>query len=134
MDIEDQVCSLELAQKLKEFGIKQEGFFYYVRCGINVNTGEEKYSLDILSHNLESIPSYYISAFTVAELGEILPEEYISCKTKGQKLPSIEYKKYWLCYYDPDGCDSDVVQMEETEADARAKVLIYLLENKLMEL
>jgi hypothetical protein len=122
VNLEDQVCSLELSKRLKELGVRQGSLFFWTSGGV--------------ASRLEALPILEInySAFTVAELGQMLPEDYISCKTEGAKFPAIEYKKYWLCYYDLDGCGSDIMQMEESEANARAKMLIYLLENKLMEL
>lgn len=136
MNLENQVCSLELAKRLKELSVKQESLFWwkywipkkgssYIHDGWNLSIYK--------GSNTEDDRHEIISAFTIAELGEILPENYISCKTEGMKYPELKYKKYWLCYYDPDGCDKNTI-MEESESDAREKMLVYLLENKLMVL
>jgi hypothetical protein len=85
-----------------------------------------------------------VSAFTVAELGEMLPKE-IWVKTKRNVK-----KKAWLhCIYETDGATWDIwyktntidedleylpLQSDSSEADARAKMLIYLIENKLIEI
>lgn len=67
------------------------------------------------------------SAFTVAELGEMLPEMYIHTDKKDNG--------YWnIRYQNPNGGMSDYIIGGATEADARAKMLIYLLENKLIKL
>ena len=60
MKLEDQVCSLEQAKRLKELGVKQEGIFNYLK------TGGLK-----LSSEFPSFLHCY-SAFTVAELGEMI--------------------------------------------------------------
>lgn len=65
------------------------------------------------------------SAFTVAELGEMLPETVTSSRLtcEGDEEPT------WFVEYDAirNRCFT-----EETESDARAKMLIYLLENKII--
>lgn len=62
----------------------------------------------------------YISAFTVAELGEMLPRFTTSYRTPGL-IPGCEW-----------ACDGDRHENADTEADARATMLAYLLENKLI--
>jgi hypothetical protein len=95
MELEKQVCSLELARKLKELGVKQESLFYWV--------GEEKDNL-FLSQQTKFIygsapdlseaeyPFVY-SAFTVVELGEMLPEKIVEVtKIRGSKeITSISF-------------------------------------------
>lgn len=123
MNIEDQICSPELAKKLRELKFEKESYFaYFMRV-----YPESGWELSVQTKN-----KLGLAAYSVAELGEMLPEDYISCKTAGTKFPDLEYKKYWLCYFDPDGCDSCNTQMEESEANARAKMLIYLLEHELI--
>ena len=71
-----------------------------------------------------SNPEHYrgpLSAFTTAELGEMLPED---CRTRR----SIDEKGKWLV----DALSTDHFFRADTEADTRAKMLIYLLENKLI--
>lgn len=115
MKLEQQVSSLELAQKLKELGVKQESYFVWLK----VTDG----------HKL--VPSYILrldgaeewcSAFTVAELGEMLP--IITASWKGGLGK-------WTCEVPPQmECH---VEYAETEADARAKMLIYLAEKGLID-
>ena len=95
MNLEDQVCSLELAKKLKELGVKQESIFWWIEF---VNGWELRFATF-------KVPTLndVISAFTVAELGEGLPDECVS-------------------YY------------ADTEANARALMLIYLIENRLVKI
>ena len=123
MRLEDQVCSLGLAKRLKELGVKQESYFFY-----------EWYSDD--SHRLTCkcewihVQTTKISAFTSAELGEMLPDFIIKdgcdCYIKSQKKGD-EYKIYI------DGLVKVSIFFDKNEADARAKMLIYLIENGLIK-
>lgn len=65
----------------------------------------------------------YFSAFTVAELGDLLP--YVAM---GGYLMTFKGDSDWACAY---GVSYTV--RSTTEADARAKMLIYLIENQLMD-
>ncbi len=103
LPLEQQVTSLEISKKLKSLGVKQESLFYYTRRAFNAITGESRFELQMLFHNLSSIPDYYISAYTSAELGVLLPVN----------------------------CDFGI--REQNEAEARGKMLILLIENKLIE-
>lgn len=134
MKLEQQVVSLELAQKLKELGVKQESLFYW--CGSHSNPdapwGIHNWSIRDKEFRHWSIRDkefrlrYYqsddpVSAFTVAELGEIL---------KNGGACSF-YQGLWCCtYVSEDGRSHK--EGADTEADARAKMLVYLLENKLI--
>ena len=77
-----------------------------------------------------------MSAFTVAELGEMLPDEYpgdsesiLMCfKVSGGK----EWSKWYVRYQKDDLEETIHTEFAGTEADARAKMLIYLLENNLL--
>jgi hypothetical protein len=74
-----------------------------------------------------------LAASTVAELGEMLPE---ACLWDGRKQVGLHCGKYsggWHVYYIAGG---KRVHFEGgfTEAEARAKMLIYLLENELITL
>jgi hypothetical protein len=112
MKIEDQVCSLELAQKLKELGVKQSSLFSFIYYKGMTFTG---YELKQTAWKLED--QEYVSAFTVAELGEMLPENIITFKFK---------EMYECCFLNSPHRTNFTFK---TEANARAKMLIYLLEN-----
>lgn len=124
MKLEQQVCSLELAKKLKELGVKQESLFYW-------------YSL-INSWRIDNKKSNEsdISAFTVAELGEMLPSQI---KYMGYVYEFVMTKNWtkkgWYANYEKlENKVRGMIEGVDTEADARAKMLIYLLENKLITL
>ena len=115
MQLEQQVCSLELAKWLKELGVKQESTFSWCR-GDDAATFGIGYS----SVTAQAYVREFYSAFTVAELGEMLPDRYLD-----------EIKRLVDRWFFPE--EYDVLgNMQFTEADARAKMLIYLLENKLL--
>lgn len=149
MEIEDQVCSLEHAKRLKGLGIQQDSYFIWAnenlipRCSIH---GLDKNEL---------FEPRLCAAFTVAELGRMLPftikmNEYQKIKFNKPKTfylnanlgyvendysPAIQYNFY---YYD-DVDEYDAVEMvvgpnfsNPNEANSRAEMLIYLLENNLL--
>ena len=130
MDIEQQVCSLELAKKLKELGVKQESVWYWTECN-NPDYGVigEWMLIQKPSKNWNQA-----AAFTVAELGVLLP-----------KMLEDEYgQKQWLDMYNGRGWtkggkyvheDEFIVGMKNiglaeanTETNARAAMLIQLIE------
>lgn len=126
MKLEDQVVSLELAKKLKELGVKQESLFYWQACPENLICLRPAY----IELGYKDTPErVVISAFTVAELGEILPPYFCSVDAKASA-------GHWTCRKWSHGIiDTEVpIQYANTEADARAKALIYLIENKLINL
>lgn len=121
LELEKQVCSLELARKLKELGVKQESLFYWTNDslrGWELRRDGESFENSPWSPCFEDGD---LSAFTVAELGKMLPQG-ITTNGKGTitnlpgsniTMPSIKAKN---------------------EADARALILIDLLENNLISL
>ena len=128
MKLENQVCSLELSKRLKELGVKQHSYFEWLLY-------PEKMEWEV-SHTFKNQLGY--SAFTVAELGEMLPDNCIDednneiCwfyHDKNNNCHRISYVH--LC---DEICSPFIEVKGENEANARAKMLIYLLENKLMEL
>jgi hypothetical protein len=126
MKLEQQVCSLELARKLKKLGVEQDSIFFWCKF-----LGSPDY--DLISG--ENEPNEYddlISAFTVAELGEMLPKKI----RENEYLRIIKNGKNWEVaygFFDWDGFEDTCKRTDFTEADARAKMLIYLLENKLLK-
>lgn len=129
MTLEQQICSLDLAKRLKELGVKQESlFWWYLETDPATLWGEGYLQEHISRQNKEFLLSAVVSAFTVAELGTLLPKiTHYSQDTDGWilqcKHPRIfgTRKKY-------------ATERADTEANVRAKVLIYLLENNLITL
>jgi hypothetical protein len=119
--------SLELAKQLKELGIKQQSFFRYARPRSARFT--LKYSRTIGNSDV----TWEISAFTVAELGEMLPYR-VNIKDAAYRLQLKKLDKQWSAAYFPPHPHIDFEEVADTEADTRAKMLIYLVENKLVTL
>jgi hypothetical protein len=127
MNIKLQVCSLELSKRLEELGVKQTSLFWYVDFPGQVGFP--------LSENLmrcysEGVRKY--SAFTVAELGEMLPP---FIEDDSYRLIYYKFKETYACDYihiDEGDCYAFIDAESVKEADARAKMLIYLIENKLI--
>ncbi len=132
MKLEEQITNLELSKKLKELGVKQESLFYWVEFS-GLQKGHQDYKTSLhwelrnCENNLSNFPDK-ISAFTVAELGEMLkPYAYYSNNMASDFPTYQENHKSW-------GFINDEIKWvyADTEANARAKMLIYLIENKLL--
>lgn len=123
MKLEDQVCSLELSKRLKELGVKQESLF----CWTDDLNGKP-YIVYRQSKNF----SYHYSAFTVAEIGEIIREQFYVPRSY---YFTMQNGRGWCGYKHVGGHwhHMESITQSETEADARAKMLIYLIENKFIE-
>lgn len=123
MTLESQLTSLELSKRLKELGARQKSLFYWDYYQDQSRIIYPSYEYRKL--NLEKFGNY-ISAFTVAELGEMLPQCTLSWRTPKGVNPTT-----WHC---EDRGRFEFTAQANTEADARAKFLIYLLENNLIKL
>lgn len=132
--LEKQVCNLELSKRLKELGVMQESLFYWV------NWQEDKHKIiqgapigwHIENHSHKDCP--VVSAFTVAELGEMLPWGIEGGNPPYTTLKILKLQnRGWIVLYKNKG---GVLHQDgaDTEADARAKMLIYLVENGMLSL
>lgn len=133
MKLENQVVSLELAKRLASLGVSQDSIFQW---RVQWETGKEDEIMLVQGENYESkgenggVALY--AAFTVAELGEILPDTieeneatlYLMCG----KGTSAHPWSIWYGSTKQEGPSS----VGENEADARAALLVYLIENKLI--
>lgn len=133
MELEQQVCSLPLAQRLKELGVKQESEFMWVPK-LASTTAVTAYDGHTLERNDGGWADTCISAFTVAELGEMLRDVEDERQSLGFSFPAYWWqRKKWEWKSWTDEPENTTVSAD-TEAEARAKMLIYLLENGLIEL
>jgi len=133
--LENQVCSLKLAKKLKKLGVKQESAFVWQD---SLSYGWEFRAF--VDRNIQ-MGKGFVSAFTVAELGEMLPDRV---RRKGDKVYPYNFVKWpmpdpmhgWKSYiWKPEGFSIPESNMlAKTEANCRAIMLIYLIENKLISL
>jgi hypothetical protein len=130
MKLEDQVCSLDLAKRLKELGVKQESFAFWRDL--------EGHQMLLYCPDCSGKISSDYAAFTVAELGEMLPLRIDARSKKDGRKHVAYYLDYqaggFLLRYSYHLDTRQVLAgvSADTEADARAKMLIYLIENKLI--
>lgn len=120
MKIEDQVCSLEYAEKIKKLGVPQKSYFYWIhwREGVDDISG---WGVNHMENDPMTID---VSAFTVAELGEMLKGFILPKWSKIEKSWLQDIIRQFSCSMPKDWIYSD------TEANARAKMLIWLIKNK----
>jgi hypothetical protein len=132
MEVEKQVCSFELAKRLQELGVKQKSDFYF--CQLAPNVIKVFCSLCLVHRDFGSYEKI-CSALTVAEFGAMLPmhiqgNEDDRTHNHGMffgDFRSIRHSSGWHIEYV--GCFG---MNGDNEADARAKMLIHLIEQKLI--
>jgi hypothetical protein len=125
MKLEKQVCNRELSLKLVNLGAPYESAFEW-RCEYDERNQLKEESW-YLGYAPEREKTYaYLPAFSVAELGEMLPQGALSFLRSGDALPP------WQCLPPRALYDRVAPLNGDTEADARASMLIYLIENKLI--
>ncbi|MGF6428200.1 hypothetical protein [Bradyrhizobium elkanii] len=119
---EDQVCDRDLAEKLRSLGVAQDSAFFW--------------SGDQLFHTYSHIridEKNDVSAFTVAELGQMLPAE-ITLQDRqydfGTRIRVFTEHAEWVVEYT--WVDRSIHTSARFEADARAKMLVHLIENNLV--
>jgi len=117
MQLEDQVTSLETSKKINNLLVEQgqevpESLFHWVDFNGEVTLIGDK-------PQERTFKSFQYPAYTASELGEMLKE---------YEIETIWGNGQWQCY--------QTLKSEnfyaDTEAEARGKLLIYLLENNLM--
>jgi len=136
MKLINQICSLELSKQLKKLGVKQDSLYVWGSniAGAGILPKQEDFVLIGIDRKGEypNIFNTTYSAFTVAELGELLPDA----------VATYRYETYdddrdiWACikYVEGNHEKYEYVVHTKTEANVRAKMLIYLLENKIRNL
>ena len=120
MKLQDQVCTLDQAKKLVEFGVGCNSHFCYWN---NKLTETEKAKSSYKKHNMEMIKCF--PAYTVAELGVLLIYCINDVNIYIDKTADGEYWKQVELFNGP-----KLGKLFKTEAQARAEALIWLLENK----
>lgn len=125
----EQLCSPDLAKKLKELGAKQESSFYWDEMLdpfkpriIPLITEHDKAIFKIVSS--DPLPPHFYSAFTVDELGQLLP-----AKVHNIHLSCVKLTGVWEIAY-----GFKTMIGDKSEVNARAKMLINLIENDFYEL
>ena len=106
------VVSLEIAKEMKELGFHQESLFYWVELiskdGIQTRL---IYQDGMCKKYAETQVEY--SAYTSGELGEMLPDDIVYYKEENNGMDFVAKHK-------------TVTVWNDTEANARAKMLIHL--------
>ena len=144
MKLENQVCSLELAKKLKELKVKQESLWWWVNEYMPVQGYGDRWKIACYRPQTKGIRIYSnscdyqfcdiiaYSAFTVAELGEELPSSIVAKGDKEYCFKIYKYGKNWnLTYEWDDGFDGGNILKyinDESLANAMSKMLIWLIE------
>lgn len=116
LTLEQQVCNLESAKRLKELGVRQESLWHWF-----VSKSGVKFIGQV--HEVRG-DFYQYAAFTCAELGELLPLHIDIYKTDHRTwivVPNQYYERTGVCHE------------QNTEAEARARMLIYLIDNGIIK-
>lgn len=124
MKIEDQVCSLELAKKLKDLGVKQESLFWWEEYPSIYNLRYYPHKIIFGEDNIK-----FYSAFTVAELLNIFPL-INGCPLQLFKgINFVDTETTYCARYDllPMTYQEFNELTESNPANALAKMLIYLI-------
>lgn len=131
----NQVVSLEYAKRLKELKVPQKNGLY---CWVKNRFGDFYVTSEGITPMITSDDENCM-AFTVAELGEMLPARIRNKKTgnldflrmhKGDDYKQDVRDKFTLEYHTTFYAPLCRIS-SNSEADARAKMLIYLIENHL---
>lgn len=127
MPLEKKVCSLELANELKSLGVPQESLFAHI---IKPDMSREIIINRSISADEVLGFDFIVSAFNCSELGEMLPDYTVSvhAPSKYPNAPS-HLRMPWVCNI----ADGSHQETADTEADARAKMLIHLLKQGLIK-
>ena len=123
MELKNQVTSVDLSNKIHELGITTPSIFY------REWTGAKALEIEMW----ESLTGDYcpdnINCYTAEELGEMLPKYFESKKCFDENTK----KHFYLISCQEAKFEGNPLFIdEETEADARAKMLIYLKEKNLI--
>jgi hypothetical protein len=125
MTLDQQVTSLALSKRLKELGASQTSLFYWAESGRGDTTPW------IVGPNAVDIPdaSFY-SAFTVAELGVMLPYCFVSERRASGRWECGQHYRLEVEGNGPAHPFTDVsdVFFADTEVEVRAKMLVLVLE------
>lgn len=128
LPLEKQCCSLEYAKKLADLGVKQCAFWSWYETTDYDDTPRLDRADEQGVLPKQNFERKY-SAFNVAELGVMLPSEVAGYPS------SRQYKDddgSFVCLYESYARSRWIIFRSDCEADARAKMLIHLLEKKLI--
>jgi len=126
MELKDIVCDFEYAVRLKKLGVKRKSIFTHWN--------------DDELHSTDAIKSLYsgrvfednsINAYTVAELGEMLPKEIKLGNTYYLEIGYCVEDKEWSCgYWNGQHDEARLCTVDNKLANCLAKNLNQLIDNK----
>lgn len=95
MRLLDQVVSLELAKNLKDLGVEQKSVFAWV---IKRDPRNMK-DFELIQFPVEKLIREVYSAFTAAELGEMLPDNFHGTESgsEGTFYKTYKLQGLWYC-------------------------------------
>jgi hypothetical protein len=136
MNLLEQVVCLKLAKELKKLEVKQDSVWVWTW----VDWNEETEWVIISQDSAARINKETFSAYTVAELGEILPGEIREIVGKVPVNPyfldcgKVDYEhSYYVRYIRHDISDTRFITHGYNEIDARAEMLIYLIKERIIK-
>ena len=138
MKLEDQACSLELAKRLKKLNVKQDSYFFWNHFRSWVPSDYQP-AWAITDYPAEKDASMEnVSAFTVAELGEIMTEagHGVVSKVGMTACATLVKKEWWITggNWLPEKQKYDHLETDPKWANALAKMLIHLIEKGIIKL
>lgn len=124
--LSNHVTNLELSQQLAKLGVKQETIFWW-----GTESEQEPRICTDLNHYDDENSNIICSAFLSSELGEMLPPAIV--------MDKYENPLHLACFSSGESYSVQLLDVDKyervkwfdakTEADCRAKMLIYLIEN-----
>jgi hypothetical protein len=123
MTLQEQVCTLEQAKRLRELGCKQKsGVAWFFSLGTMHPTPNDWY----LTESATTVMNFGgISAYTVAELGEMLILQSVVIK---EHIEFVFTADKYLVLFGTTIYGKKIYSYFPTEAQARAALLIHCLE------
>ena len=119
MRLTDGVASYDTALKLKTLGVSQESTFYWSKDKGNVRLYYKENCEEALRYQSKGTDQGLVAAYSVAELGELLPEWCSS---------SRDHDGLWEAY--PAALYNDIppIHGQPSEAEARGLLLVEIME------
>lgn len=133
---DQQVTSQKLSERLRDLGVLQQSLFWWQVCADG--TTELRYGKTTTNYGIP-VQEHY-AAFTGTELGELLPLGIQLQKGRKRITRDIYHTVRFSMFHQYNPVDADKKYLlrgsfhADTEAEARARCLIYLIENNLIEL
>jgi hypothetical protein len=133
MQLSDIVTNQELSKRLKELGVKHKSHFVWAACENPLikhfkesDVSEDHWDLYAFDNKILNSFDWKMQAFTASELMELMPDNYMIFK----QGDIFVVKNNHFCLK----CSqSEHITMDKNSANALAKMLIYLIENGLVE-